>query len=75
MTERVCIANADTKKPIFHKIGEFENHRDGGLFQTTGCNIATVHWMFGIDSIRREHAECFAVPCQRCFPEEARREQ
>lgn len=75
MAERVCIANADAREPIFHKIGEFERGRDGGWVQTPACNIVIVHWCYGINSIRREHAERFAVPCKRCFPEEARREQ
>lgn len=75
MVERVCIPNADSKEPIFHKIGKFTHDRDKGWFQTTACNIAIVHWCYGINSIRRDHADRFALPCKRCFPKEARRER
>jgi hypothetical protein len=67
LIERVCIANADPVHPVYHAIGRFEGL---ATTQTTRCGGAEVDRMFGINSIRLDHAKLFARPCGRCFPQD-----
>jgi hypothetical protein len=67
MSERACIAVGDYDRPKYHRIGRIEWRADGEWFTACGHPISNV---YGIKSIRREHAALWASPCRICFKED-----
>lgn len=62
--------------PIFHARGEWLSDRDEGLDELrTRCGMLVYQYVSGrgrlVDRthLRLDHAEAFATPCRRCWPD------
>lgn len=69
--ERVVILMTNTPQPVYHRLGEVIafSLEDGRYVDVTACGRKDHPYCWWEARLRRDHAELFARPCVRCFPE------
>lgn len=71
MTERVYLFSTWQVRPKYHTYGRIKQLDIARSGDVTACGLVMYDGQTRYDAIlRRDHADLFAIPCGKCFPEE-----